>query len=278
MGTMNYPEWYVEVKNICPNRVTEDFLDFMETTLEDCKWKNITSIWWGFGIFEMDASKAWANITIVDPIFADPHNIPAKIQENYNRLSEKKWVCAAMKLTEHLSKTIDEVSKQLEDLLIHSPTSDILQHDIDKLKYDLCRRIERRNELIKRQRNLQTQLTHLLSRENNYKNSNITLNPSVWNHITNIWEWSQNLVLINHTLSHIYKKHSLEDIKQTLLEWQRLLYDDWKLWIIDYKQDMEPIEKELQHKNPSRYKTNYWSFAYRFDKKSLTEFIDQYFK
>ena len=35
-----YPESYVDVKSISPNWVTDNFLDFMNLKLEDCKWKN----------------------------------------------------------------------------------------------------------------------------------------------------------------------------------------------------------------------------------------------
>jgi len=35
---------YVDVKSICPNWVTDNFLDFMDLKLEDLKDKNITSI------------------------------------------------------------------------------------------------------------------------------------------------------------------------------------------------------------------------------------------
>ena len=44
MEKEKYPEWYVDVKSISPNWITENFLDFMNLKLEDCKWKNITSI------------------------------------------------------------------------------------------------------------------------------------------------------------------------------------------------------------------------------------------
>lgn len=277
MESITYPDWYIEVKNICPNRTTEDFLDFMGITLTDCKWKNITSIWWWFGIFEMDACKAWSNITIVDPLFTDTKNISLKIQENYNRLNKVKLACTTTKSAEHMSKTINEISQQLKELLLNRSSSEVSQSQINKLKSDLQRRIKRKDELEKRTKKLQTLLDHLLSRENNYKANNLILNSSAWNHITGIWEWTQDLVLINHTLSHIYKNFSLEDIKQTLSEWYKLLYDNWKLWIIDYKQDMQPIETWLQDKNASRYKTNYWSFSYRFDKQSLKEFINEYF-
>ena len=39
-----YPEAYVDVKSLNPNRITENFLDFMSLNVEELKGKNITSI------------------------------------------------------------------------------------------------------------------------------------------------------------------------------------------------------------------------------------------
>ena len=44
MNKENYSESYVNVKSICPNWITDNFLDFMDLNLEDLKDKNITSI------------------------------------------------------------------------------------------------------------------------------------------------------------------------------------------------------------------------------------------
>ena len=88
MEKEKYPEWYVDVKSICPNWDTSDFLKFMDLKLEDCKGKNITSIGWWFGIFEMDAAKAWAIVTSVDPIFSDESLLDWKLQENINWLDK----------------------------------------------------------------------------------------------------------------------------------------------------------------------------------------------
>jgi len=44
MEKENYLSSYVDVKNICPNWVTDNYLDFMDLKLEDLKDKNITSI------------------------------------------------------------------------------------------------------------------------------------------------------------------------------------------------------------------------------------------
>ena len=92
MEKEKYPEWYVDVKSISPNRITENFLDFMNLKLEDCKGKNITSIGWGFWIFEMDMAKEWAKVVAVDPMFANQEWIEAKLQENMDWMQEKsRW-------------------------------------------------------------------------------------------------------------------------------------------------------------------------------------------
>ena len=39
-----YPESYVDVKSVNPNWITDNFLDFMNLSLEDLKGEKITSI------------------------------------------------------------------------------------------------------------------------------------------------------------------------------------------------------------------------------------------
>ena len=77
-----YPEAYVDVKSVNPNWITDNFLDFMDLNAEKLKGKNITSIGWWFWIFEMDMAKNWANVTIVDPMFANKQWIDVKLKEN----------------------------------------------------------------------------------------------------------------------------------------------------------------------------------------------------
>ena len=81
MEKEKYPQWYVDVKSICPNWDTPNFLDFMDLKLEDCKGKNITSIGWWFGVFEMDMAKNWAKVVIVDPMFANQDWIDASCRK-----------------------------------------------------------------------------------------------------------------------------------------------------------------------------------------------------
>ena len=89
MNKENYSESYVNVKSICPNWITDNFLDFMDLNLEDLKDKNITSIGWWFWIFEMDAAKNWAKVIIVDPMFRDKNVIHSKLQENIDWMESK---------------------------------------------------------------------------------------------------------------------------------------------------------------------------------------------
>ena len=85
MEKEGYSPSYVDVKSICPNWVTDNFLDFMDLKLEDLKNKNITSIGWWFWIFEMDAAKNGAKVTVVDPMFEDKDYIDLKLQENIDQ-------------------------------------------------------------------------------------------------------------------------------------------------------------------------------------------------
>ena len=82
MSKESYPKWYVEVPNLNPNWITENFLDFMNINLTDLVGKNVTSIWWWFWVFESDAAKAGAFVTVVDPIYSDINSLDTKLKEN----------------------------------------------------------------------------------------------------------------------------------------------------------------------------------------------------
>ena len=91
-------------------------------------------------------------------------------------------------------------------------------------------------------------------------------------------EWidvgSQDIVIIAHTLSHVYNKTSC-DIVDFLYESLKILKPGWKLYIIDYVGDMDVVENVLEKTDSKMYyKVNKWSFVCCFDKNWLLRFIE----
>ena len=263
MEKEKYPEWYVDVKNICPNRITQNFLDFMDLKLEDCKGKNIASIGWWFGIFEMDAAKAWAKVIIVDPMFLDQDEIVPKLQENIGWLKSKtKW------------KMENKCWEMRNDLIkILSDTSDEREKKDIKEKLHWCDEWQTNAEGYIRRRKIL--LNHLNNWQENQVKYELTLNPSSWDNIQWIDANSQDMVVIAHTLWHIQNKSSW-DIKDFLNQWYEILKSGWKLWIIDYVWDIGNLEKILEKTELKKYyKANKWSFVCCFDKKWLNKFLQE---
>ena len=253
METINYPDWYVEVKNICPNRLTEDFLDFMETSLEDCKWKNITSIGGWFWIFEMDVAKNWWNVIVVDPVFSDKQHVHNKINENIGRLKGKL-----------------ETSSRLFATLY------------DKQKNPTKWQLEKRKKAEWYRKTQETLLYNLEEREKNQIKYNLSLNASSGDNIQWIKNESQDIVMINHTLNHITSKIENRStiVKSMLSESLRIMKKNWKFWIVDYGGSiwwLWEMETWLKESNKIWWKTKCWSFSSWFSKKWLEMFIKQYF-
>lgn len=253
---------YVDVKSICPNWVTDNFLDFMDLKLEDLKDKNITSIGWWFWIFEMDAAKNGAKVTVVDPMFMDKDYADSKLQENIEWMSDK-------------------IKRQNKDILewIRNSVLETLSESSDEREIMECRKkldwydglqVEK-NEYSDRYKEL---LDHLNNWKTNQKEYQLTLNPSSWDNIEWIDTNNQDIIIIAHTLGHIYNKSSC-DIVDFLEEALNLLKSGWKLYIIDYVWDMGSID-EILEKTDSKmyYKVNKWSFVCCFDKDWLAKFVE----
>lgn len=256
-----YSEWYVDVKSLSPNWVTENFLSFMDLELEDCKDKNITSIGGWFGIFEMDAAKAWATVTAVDPIFKNEESINLKLKENRERLGEKtKW---------DFENWVEATKSSIASLLLQC--NDVKEkHKIkDRLDWYQARQTEI-HEYLRRRRVL---LKHLDSWKEEQSKSWLILNPSSWDHIEWMDSNSQDMAVIWHTLSHIYREWwKIEDFLKEAL---RILKSDGKIWIIDYTWDNKEFENILvDTEKKEYYKEIKGSFVCCFDKKWLSEFLE----
>ena len=266
MEREKYPEWYVDVKSISPNWITDNFLDFMNLKLEDCKWKNITSIGWGFWIFEMDMAKNWANVTIVDPMFANKQWIDVKLKENMDWMKEKSRWKNEGKFEKMKSEIIDVLAESKDE------------KEIAEAQENLQRYNERQAEIEEYLRRRKILMEHLKNWKENQIKYWLLLNSSSWDDIKWIDVNSQDIVLIAHTLSHIYNKSDC-DIVNFLSEASKILKSDWKFYIIDYIRDIPEVEKILEKtKLKNYYKVNKWSFVCCFDKEWLDGFLDKELK
>ena len=263
MNKENYSESYVNVKSICPNWITDNFLDFMDLNLEDLKDKNITSIGWWFWIFEMDAAKNWAKVIIVDPIFRDKNVIHSKLQENID------WMESKIKRKQNNS--LEEARNEILKTFTESEDPQEILKSQQRLNWYNERKIER-DEYLHRHEIL---VDHLKDWEENQKKYWLILNPSSGEKIEGIGAESQDIVIIAHTLWHIYNKSSL-DILDFLSEALKLLKPEWKLYIIDYVGDILEIDKVLEKTDCKMYyKVNKWSFVCCFDKNWLSKFLEK---
>ena len=266
MEKEKYPEWYVDVKSISPNWITENFLDFMNLKLEDCKGKNITSIGWWFWIFEMDMAKNWANVTIVDPIFANKQWIDVKLKENMDWMKEKsRWKNEGR---------FEKMKLEIRDVLAESKD----EKEIAEAQENLQRYNERQAEIEEYLRRRKILMEHLKNWKENQVKYWLILNSSSWDDIKWVDKNSQDVVLIAHTLSHVYNKSDW-DIVNFLSESSKILISDWKFYIIDYIRDVPDVEKVLEETNLKKYyKVNKWSFVCCFDKEWLDKFLEDEMK
>lgn len=263
MNRESYPESYVSVKNICPNWITDNFLDFMDLKLEDLKGKNITSVGGWFWIFEMDVAKHGAKVTIVDPMFMDENYADSKLQENIEWMNDK--------IKRQGKGILEWIKKSVVQALNESNDEEERLKNEEKLDWYNWLQVEK-NEYSDRHKEL---LNHLNNWKTNQQNYWLILNPSSWDKIEWIDANSQDIVVIAHTLWHVYNKSSC-DIVDFLEEALKLLKSGWKLYIIDYVWDMGGIDEILEKTDCKMYyKVNKWSFVCCFDKDWLSKFVEK---
>ena len=188
------------------------------------------------------------------------------------------------KLQENIKWMSDKIKRQNKGILewIRNGVLETLSESSDEREIMECRKkidwydglqVEK-NEYSDRHKEL---LNHLNNWKTNQKEYQLTLNPSSWDKIEWMGADSQDIVVIAHTLSHIYNK-SHWDIVNFLSEASKILKSDWKFYIIDYIRDIPEIVKVLEKtKLKKYYKVNKWSFVCCFDKEWLSEFLEKEF-
>lgn len=259
MGIEKFWGSYVpDTKNINPNLITGDFLNFMlmgnlYSENKNCfENKNVTSIGWWFWILEMDMAKSGANVTIVDPMFIDLDVVNLKLSENIDRL-------------EKLVKILSESTSQIMKTFLY-----------DWCKFWTLGKEDEKNlsdnELLLRKTYLL--LTHLRNWKENQRKYWVVLNPSSGDNIEWVDENSQDFVIIWHTLWHVYNKSSW-NVWDFLRESLKLVKPWWKIYIIDYVWKMKELEEMFFFTGLKQYYFPYkWSFVCCFDRDGLAEFLD----
>lgn len=246
-------ESYQDVKNVCPNLVAGDFLEFMELSLEECAWKNIASIGGGFWMLEIELAKNWWNVVDIDPIFQDKELMHTKINENID------WFINKLDIASKLYK------------ILYDNRSD--SNEWRNNKKEMAKLYQSKQNKI---------LNHLKEWENNQIQYGLSLNASVGDKIEWIDDGSQDIVMINHTLNHIVSNVENRPIivKDMLNEALRIMKSGWKFWIVDYVGKiwwLDKLEVRLNEAEKSWGKVIRWSFSSGFTKRWLEKFIKDYF-
>lgn len=264
MSNINEPEIYPElinIKNISPNLASDDFLKLMQLDFPDFEWKKVASIWW-FGILEMDLAKQWVEVEMIDPIYSSNELQEKKWQETYDwlvKISSRKD-----ERSEALDKMITKLRTQINDInqeiaiLFDNETSNLqeyydkydqLQHLLEDLKQKEFLQ-ERRDVLYKNKSILKD---NLLERKKDLP-ENLILNPSRWDDIHNISEWSKDYIFINHVLNYFP-----DEINIFLEQADKILKDWWTIYIVDYVDKLSELQ-DFFRKNWT-YNILWWTFC-----------------
>ena len=262
---------FADIKSISPNLITQDYLNLMWLNISDLEWKSIASIGWWFWILEMDLAKKWNNVEVIDPIYWDPILRQRKRNETYDRL---KWAYERKhEKNDFLEKTVEDIKYKIQKIqqeLLHIFDNDHLntqeQYNIyDELKIKkqkLQEQLTSTKETQKRRERLFNNKVYLIQNlEDRSKElpQNITLNPSYWENIQNIETDSKDIIFINHILHCFPNK-----LKQFLEQADKILKDDWKIYIVDYYDYIENLQNYF--KINWSYKLDWWTFCWSLKK------------
>lgn len=244
-------EDFPKVKCISPNLASDDFLELMQLDFSDFEWKKVASIWWWFGILEMDLANLWIDVEIIDPIHSNEELRGGKRQETYD------WICTSYtKALKHkdgiLEGWIAELKKDIEVILDYERRINL--QDL----HDKQQELEEKEELKKRKdKLLHNKLLlkqNLEKRNNNEKPNKLTLNPSSGENIEGIEPNSKDFVFINHILNYFPDK-----IDIFLGQANKILKDWWTIFIVDYADWLLELQKFFRE--IWTYNVLWWTFC-----------------
>lgn len=263
---------FADIKNISPNLSTQDYLELMWLTFSDFEWKNVTSIWWWFWILEMDLAETWNTIVeMIDPIYWDKDIVSEKRKDTYERIKQKysrqkgcsdtlNWII------DELKKSKQQKEKEIFDLLNEKHTNqtdclkqyDYLEKQIQQITKDILDKENLKNIRQKYYENRKRLIQNLEKWKNTIPMTMI-INPSYWEDIQWIELWTKDYVFINHVLNSFSHK-----IKKILEQADKILKNDWKIFITDYWNELQNLQEYFQ--NNWTLKRLWWTFCWYFKK------------
>ena len=255
----NNPE-FADTKCISPNLASDDYLQLMHLDFSDFEWKKVASIWWWFGILEMDLAKRWTDVEIIDPIYSSTELRQKKLDETYDWV-KKSYMEATWHRTGVLEKWIENLKKEIALLLEDE------NPNIEKL-YEKQQELEEKESQKKRKDKLlhnKLLLMKNLEDRHHEKPNNLILNPSNWEDIHGIDESSKDYVLINHLLHYFPDK-----INIFLQQADKILKDWWNIFIVEYIDELPELQ-EFFMKNWT-YNVIWWTFCGSLKKWEFKDF------
>ena len=268
----NNPE-LTDIKCISPNLASDDYLKLMHLDFSDFEWKKVASIWWWFGILEMDLATMWTDVEIIDPIYSNEESIQEAwlktyiwFKNNCDRRSKDNGVIENAIID--VKQKIGKMEKEIADLFNWRNSDkwkfDELYNNLDIGWWTLKWLEERKNEKLKLFKNKEILLKNL-SKWENERPENLVLNSSYWQEIHDIPESSKDYVFINHTLSYFPN-----EINKFLEQADKILKNWWSIFIVDYC-DTLPELQDFFRKNWT-YNILWWTFCGSLKKWEFKDF------
>lgn len=219
-----------------PQTPPEDILNFLGLDLQYFKWKKILDLWWWFGWMPFVLENYVDSYVICDPCFEQALknialNKTISIQEN--------WI-------NNVKKELEGINNQLNNLQSRQTAARYKSNDLLEKSNDL-RNIYCKNIYIVKQK----VLDYINMRKNFDQNQHpkIIINPSKWEDIKWVEDYSQDVVLICHILDKIYINYLW-----ILAEASRILKSDWEILIVeDADDEMRKILTKLWLEREEKY-------------------------
>jgi len=257
----NNPE-FTDIKCISPNLASDDYLQLMHLDFSDFEWKKVASIWWWFGILEMDLARQWTEVEIIDPVYKNEESIQEAWQktyiwfkENCDRRSEDNGIIENRII--EVKQEIEKMERKIADLFNWSNSDkwkfDELYNNLDHKWWTLKWLKERKDGKAKLFKNKEILLRNL-NRWKAEKPDTLIFNPSSWQEIRDIPESSKDYVFINHTLSYFPN-----EIDRFLEQADKILKDWWTIFIVDYVDKLSELQ-DFFRKNWT-YNILWWTFC-----------------